>query len=106
MTLSETLARLTMMLNRRPDLLRRVKREAAAGDDSQKSLAEKSAETIQRIFKTCLQDRTTDRYTAPAGTKVAVYKLANLVLKLLFAVRCSIVMSYELPPQLVRHGRS
>lgn len=84
MSLSETLARLTMTLNRRPDLLRRVKRDA--GDDSQKSLAEKSAETIQRIFKACLQDRTTDRYTTPGGTKVAVYRFANLVLKLLFAV--------------------
>lgn len=84
MSLSETLARLTMMLNRRPDLLRRVKREA--GDDSQKSLAEKSAEAIQKIFRTCLLDRTTDRWSRPEGTKVAVYMFANLVLKLLFAV--------------------
>ncbi|KAF4126714.1 PAM protein [Geosmithia morbida] len=87
MSLSETLAGLTMTLSRRPDLLRRAERAAAPGDDSQKSLAEKSAETIQRIFKTCLQDRTTDRYTTPGGTKVAVYKFANLVLKLLFACR-------------------
>lgn len=86
MSLSETLARLTMTVNRRPDLLRRVKRDAGDDNGNQTSLAERSAETIQRIFKACLQDRTTDRYTTPGGTKIAVYKFANLVLKLLSAV--------------------
>lgn len=85
-SLSTTLANLTMTLSKRPDLLRRVKRGASGGDDGPNSLAERSAETIQKIFRTCLQDRTTDRVTTPGGLKVAVYAFANLVLKLLFAV--------------------
>lgn len=73
-----------MTLSKRPDLLRRVKR--AGGEDGPNSLAERSAETIQKIFRACLQDRTTDRVSTPGGLKVAVYTFANLVLKLLFAV--------------------
>lgn len=82
MSLSETLARLTMTLNRRPDLTRRLR----AGDED-KSVAESSAEIIQKIFTTCLTDRSSGRYSQPEGKKVGVYMFANLVLKLLFACR-------------------
>ncbi|KOS18016.1 PCI domain-containing protein [Escovopsis weberi] len=84
MSLSETLARLTMTLNRRPDLTRRLR---VVDDDSRKSVAESSAEIIQKIFTTCLTDRTGNRTSRPEGKRVGVYMFANLVLKLLFACR-------------------
>ncbi|KAF5723928.1 CSN12-signalosome component [Fusarium mundagurra] len=82
MSLSETLARLTMSLNKRPDLARRLR-----AVDEDKSIAESSAEIIQKIFTTCLTDRSSGRYAKPEGKKVGVYMFANLVLKLLFACR-------------------
>ncbi len=82
MSLSETLARLTMTLNRRPDLTRKLR---AGDEDSRKSVAEASAEIIQKIFTTCLTDRSSGRYSKPEGKKIGVYMFANLVLKLLFA---------------------
>lgn len=84
MALSETLARLTMMLSRRPDLTRHLR---AGDEDNRKSIAESSAEIIQKIFTTCLTDRSSGRFNKPEGKKVGVYMFANLVLKLLFAVR-------------------
>ncbi|KAH0497004.1 hypothetical protein TgHK011_004341 [Trichoderma gracile] len=84
MSLSETLARLTMNLNRRPDLTRRLR---VVDDDNRKSVAESSAEIIQKIFTTCLTDRTGTRTGKPEGKRVGVYMFANLVLKLLFACR-------------------
>lgn len=84
MSLSETLARLTMSLSRRPDLTRKL-RGGAAGDED-KSIAESSAEIIQKIFTTCLTDRSSGRFGKPEGKKIGVYMFANLVLKLLFAV--------------------
>lgn len=83
MSLSETLARLTMNLNRRPDLTRRLR---VVDDDNRKSVAESSAEIIQKIFTTCLTDRSGTRTSKPEGKRVGVYMFANLVLKLLFAV--------------------
>jgi hypothetical protein len=74
-----------MTLSKRPDLLRQLQKRGG-GDDGPNSLAERSAETIQKIFRTCLQDRSTDRISTPGGLKVAIYAFANLVLKLLFAV--------------------
>lgn len=84
MSLSETLARLTMTLNRRPDLTRKLN---TGDEDNRKTVAESSAEIIQKIFTTCLTDRTSGRYNKPEGKKIGVYMFANLVLKLLFAVR-------------------
>lgn len=83
MSLSETLARLTMNLNRRPDLTRRLR---VVDDDNRKSVAESSAEIIQKIFTTCLTDRSGSRTSKPEGKRVGIYMFANLVLKLLFAV--------------------
>ena len=86
MSLCETLARLTMTVHRRPDLTRRLR---AVDDDSRKSIAESSAEIIQKIFTTCLTDRSggpVGRQARPEGKKSGVYMFANLVLKLLFAV--------------------
>lgn len=89
MSLSETLARLTMNLNRRPDLTRRLR---VVDDDNRKSVAESSAEIIQKIFTTCLTDRSGTRTSKPEGKRVGIYMFANLVLKLLFAV-CYLVPS-------------
>ncbi|OAA61505.1 PCI domain-containing protein [Cordyceps fumosorosea ARSEF 2679] len=86
MSLSETLARLTMMLNRRPDLTRKL-RSAAPGDEDKASVAESSAEIIQKIFTTCLNDRSNPRASPPVGRRAGVYMFANLVLKLLFACK-------------------
>lgn len=83
MSLSETLSRLTMNLNRRPDLTRRLR---VVDDDNRKSVAESSAEIIQKIFTTCLTDRSGTRTSKPEGKRVGIYMFANLVLKLLFAV--------------------
>ncbi|KJZ79870.1 hypothetical protein HIM_00584 [Hirsutella minnesotensis 3608] len=83
MSLCESLARFTLRLNRRPDLMRRIRARDEEGGD--KTVAESSAETIQKIFKTCLMDRSSGR--KPEGKKVGVYMFANLVLKLLFACR-------------------
>ncbi|KAG5944666.1 hypothetical protein E4U53_006839 [Claviceps sorghi] len=84
MSFSITLARFTLQLHRRPDLTRRVR---SVDDDgtSGKSVAESSAEIIQKIFTTCLTDRSAGK--VPEGKKVGVYMFANLVLKLLFACR-------------------
>ncbi|KAM0524630.1 hypothetical protein ACHAPE_000728 [Trichoderma viride] len=84
MSLSETLARLTMNLNRRPDLTRRLR---VVDDDNRKSVAESSAEIIQKIFTTCLTDRSGTRTSKPEGKRVGIYMFSNLVLKLLFACR-------------------
>ncbi|KAF3811635.1 hypothetical protein GCG54_00001964 [Colletotrichum gloeosporioides] len=84
MSLCESLSRLTMMLSKRPDLTRQIRNVDA---DDRKSIAETSAEIIQKIFTTCLTDRSSTRYSKPEGKKVGVYMFANLVLKLLFACR-------------------
>ncbi|PNH42378.1 hypothetical protein VD0004_g4884 [Verticillium dahliae] len=84
MSLCETMSRLTMMVSRRPDLTMRLRNVEA---DDRKSIAETSAEIIQKIFTTCLTDRTSARYSKPEGKKIGVYMFANLVLKLLFACR-------------------
>jgi hypothetical protein len=55
-------------------------------DDNRKSVAESSAEIIQKIFTTCLTDRSGTRTSKPEGKRVGIYMFANLVLKLLFAV--------------------
>ncbi|PKS09060.1 hypothetical protein jhhlp_003673 [Lomentospora prolificans] len=84
MSLSEALAQLTMMLNKRPDLTSRLR---GGDEESRKSVAEMSAEIIQKIFTICLTDRSSARFSKPEGKKVGVYMFANLVLKLLFACR-------------------
>ncbi|KAF6837058.1 cop9 signalosome complex subunit 12 [Colletotrichum musicola] len=86
MSLCESLSRLTMMLSKRPDLTSKIRNVDA---DDRKSIAETSAEIIQKIFTTCLTDRSSARYQKPEGKKVGVYMFANLVLKLLFACRRS-----------------
>ena len=92
--ISECLAKLAMVLHRRPDLMHRVQpagagsggsAAAAAGDEERKSLVESTADAIQKVCTACVTDRSSARFARPEGRRVAVYRLANLVLKLLFA---------------------
>ncbi|PSR77295.1 PCI domain-containing protein [Coniella lustricola] len=81
-SLSEALSKVVMMLHRRPELM--AGRRAVAGDEDSKSMVEQSADIIQKIFTSCLTDRSSTRFARPEGRKVGVYIFANLVLKLLF----------------------
>jgi nuclear mRNA export protein PCID2/THP1 len=90
MSLSESLSKVVMMLNRQPQLLSDIQ-GAMLGDEEgeRKSIVELAADVIQKIFTSCLTDRSSTRFSQPKGKKVAVYSFANLTLKLLFAVRAS-----------------
>ncbi|PHH80988.1 hypothetical protein CDD82_1407 [Ophiocordyceps australis] len=83
MLLCESLVRFTLRLHRQPGLTRHLR--ARDEDGASKSIAESSAEIIQKFFKTCLMDRAAGH--RPEGKKVGVYMFANLVLKLLFACK-------------------
>lgn len=83
-SLSEALSKVVMMLHRRPELMQ-GRRSVVGGEDS-KSMVEQSADIIQKIFTSCLTDRSSTRFAKPEGKKVGVYIFANLVLKLLFTV--------------------
>jgi hypothetical protein len=82
-----------MTLHRRPDLLRQARLEAprnakggGEGDGEVKSMVEKAAEVVQKILTYSTSDRTTPPYLRPEDKKAGTYVLANMVLKLLFAV--------------------
>lgn len=83
LSLSDTLAQLTMTLHKRPELARRL--GDSSDGEGRKSIVEASAETIQKIYTNCLNDRSSDRNSVK-GKKEGIYMAANLVLKLLFAV--------------------
>lgn len=86
LSLSESLSKLVMNLTRQPHLMAQVKK-VTTGEGERKSIVESAADTIQKIFTSCLSDRSSTRWTQPKGKKVGVYIFANLVLKLLFTVR-------------------
>lgn len=90
-SLSEALSKVVMILHRRPELM--AGRRAVAGDEDSKSMVEQSADIIQKIFTSCLTDRSSTRFAKPEGKKVGVYIFANLVLGLLFAVS----QSFDMP---------
>lgn len=83
-SLSEALSKVVMILHRQPELM--IGRRAVAGDEDSKSMVEQSADIIQKIFTSCLTDRSSGRFAKPEGKKVGVYIFANLVLGLLFTV--------------------
>lgn len=89
--LCSTLARLAMMLDKRPDLTRNMVKIADVDQESRKTLVEGTAESIQRAFTMCLTERTANRNGIgrdgkPEGKKVGIYSFANMVLRLLFQV--------------------
>lgn len=82
-----SLSKLSMTLNKRPDLTRKLQTiDTSGGDEEEKSIIDKAAEVMQRVFTSCLTDRTSDRLSRPEGKKIGVYTFANITLKLLFAV--------------------
>ncbi|KAI0172270.1 thiolase [Hypoxylon sp. FL1284] len=81
-SLCSSLSKLTMTLNKRPDLTRKLA-ALHAGDEERKSVIEVTAEIMQKFFTTCLTDRSSPRYGQPTGKKVGVYIFANKTLKLL-----------------------
>ncbi len=88
--LSSALATLAITLDKRPDLTRHLK--VTNDGESRKTLVEGTAESIQRAFSMCLNDRGLSpngigKDGKPEGRKIGVYLFANLVLKLLFKVR-------------------
>ena len=88
MSLSESLSKLVMGLNRQPQLLAQIQGDTTGEESGErKSIVELAADIIQKIFTSCLTDRSSTRWSQPKGKKVAVYLFANLTLKLLFAVR-------------------
>ena len=85
-SMSEFLSKVVMTINKQPELLSRIRTQTAGDEGETKSIAEAAADIIQKIFTSCLTDRSSTRWSQPKGKKVAVYTFANLVLKLLFAV--------------------
>ncbi|KAI0443136.1 thiolase [Xylaria telfairii] len=85
-SLCGSLSKLSMTLNKRPDLTKKLD-TLDTGEDDQTSIVGTTAEVIQKIFTTCLTDRSSQRYAHPEGKKIGVYIFANLTLKLLFACR-------------------
>lgn len=90
--LSYGLAKLAMMLDKRPDLTRRLRKVVNVDEgESRKTLVEGTAESIQRAFTVCLTERSTNpngigKDGKPEGKKVGIYSFANLALKLYFQV--------------------
>ncbi|KAI9804187.1 MAG: hypothetical protein M1825_001589 [Sarcosagium campestre] len=97
LSLSTTLAKLAVNLERRPELTAHLMRRNSVvnvddDQDSKKTLVEGTAELLQRGFTMCLTDRTSNvsglgRDGLPEGKKIGIYSIANLVLKLLFQCR-------------------
>ncbi|KAL1899773.1 hypothetical protein Sste5346_002639 [Sporothrix stenoceras] len=89
----EAIAKLAMVMHHRPELKHGIQTSAAGGgaaaaaggDEERKSLVESTADAIQKVCTACVTDRSSARFARPEGRRVAVYRLANLVLKLLFA---------------------
>ena len=95
-SLSRTLARLAIGLDKRPDLIAHLtRREATSGTEEggeRVTLVESSANVIREAFKKCLSERSgnasgLDRNGNPEGRRIGIYLTANLCLKLFFHCR-------------------
>jgi nuclear mRNA export protein PCID2/THP1 len=87
LSIADSLSKLTMSLNRQPEILARIQTDMSNDEDEEKkSIVELVADLIQKMFTSCLSDRSSTRWAKPQGKKAAVYIFANTVLKLLFAV--------------------
>ncbi|KAF2147149.1 uncharacterized protein K452DRAFT_217460 [Aplosporella prunicola CBS 121167] len=86
---SRMLAKLAIVLDKRPELLANVRQQAADdGSETRETLPERAANTLRQAFQTCLNDRTGTatgvRDGKPDGKKAGIYTIANLCLKILF----------------------
>lgn len=95
-SLSRTLARLAIGLDKRPDLIAHLtRRESSIGSEEaaeRVTLVESSANVIREAFKKCLSERSgppsgIDTNGKPEGRRRGIYITANLCLKLFFHCR-------------------
>ena len=94
-SLSRTLARLAIGLDKRPDLIEHlIKRESVMESEATErvTLVESSANVIREAFKKCLSERSgppsgIDSNGKPEGRRIGIYVMANLCLKLFFHCR-------------------
>ena len=95
-SLSRTLARLAIGLDKRPDLIQHLTRResTAGGEEAGESitLVEGSANVIREAFKKCLSERSgnssgLDNNGRPEGRRIGIYMTANICLRLFFHCR-------------------
>ncbi|KAL8681034.1 MAG: hypothetical protein Q9186_002807 [Xanthomendoza sp. 1 TL-2023] len=95
-SLSRTLSKLAIGLDRRPDLVANLtSREATVGAEEageRVTLAEGSANLIREAFKKCASERSgnasgLDTNGKPEGRRIGIYLMANVCLKLFFHCR-------------------
>ena len=95
-SLSRTLARLAIGLDKRPELIQHlIRRESTAGSEEaaeRVTLVESSANVIREGFKKCLSERSgnasgIDSNGRPEGRRIGIYMTANICLKLFFHCR-------------------
>lgn len=94
-SLSRTLARLAIGLDKRPELIEHlIKRESVVENEATErvTLVESSANVIREAFKKCLSERSgppsgVDSNGKPEGRRIGIYLMANLCLKLFFHCR-------------------
>lgn len=94
-SLSRTLARLAIGLDKRPELIEHlIRRESVVESEATErvTLVESSANTIREAFKKCLSERSgppsgIDSNGKPEGRRIGIYLMANLCLKLFFHCR-------------------
>ncbi|KAL8947025.1 MAG: hypothetical protein Q9222_006655 [Ikaeria aurantiellina] len=95
-SLSRTLSRLAIGLDKRPDLVANLaSREASMGGDEageRVTLAEDSANLIREAFKKCASERSghlsgLGSDGKPEGRRIGIYLMANVCLKLFFHCR-------------------
>ena len=94
-SLSRTLARLAIGLDKRPELIEHlIRRESVAESEATErvTLVESSANVIREGFKKCLSERSgppsgLDSNGKPEGRRIGIYLTANLCLKLFFHCR-------------------
>lgn len=100
-SLSRTLARLAIGIDRNPDLIAQTRRESNVGSEGTAeriTLVESSANVIREAFKKCLSERSgpasgIDSNGKPEGRRFGIYIMGNLCLKLFF--RCRKLRSAE-----------
>ena len=94
-SLSRTLARLAIGLDKRPELIEHlIRRESVVESEATErvTLVESSANVIREAFKKCLSERSgppsgIDSNGKPEGRRIGIYLMANLCLKLFFYCR-------------------
>ena len=95
-SLSRTLAKLAIGLDKQPELIEHLtRRESTIGGEEaveRVTLVESSANVIREAFKKCLSERSgnlsgVDTNGMPEGRRIGIYLTANLCLKLFFHCR-------------------